>query len=377
MGLKEVSRGIKKFVGERRAFLEVSVGPPLARMMLFDEDTAAYPMGALGNKENIEFGIRLLHSLGVPTDPGFLEAVQQEGAPFNDLTVVVYTGLENEEFEKAAQGQSQRIDRCRALLGLYTGGEHVPILRIKWTEPQLAEAEFLGPRYRGVRDRADDDPISPEFIRTCATDHHEDDQLHYFISMIEQIYGLEDAVFSIARYYSLMEVMAGAIKSHFERPGGPPMTRTAIRFMIGYFLEFDVPRFTINPDHDYEFDHIELAGRVRDKLFHGGRELVRNDVPNALRPGVDLLSLRPDMISHWLRRDCEREIVRWSRRESRGWLAQNGTEFDLPARDPNYDGRELVKPLISGSPEPRSAIGSVYAKVVGTDLAIVRLNLQA
>lgn len=228
MGLKEVSRAIKTFAGERRAFIEVSVGPPLAKIMLFDEDTAAYPMGSLGNQANIDFGIRLLHSLGVPTDAGFLKAAQQQGAPFSHLTAIVFVGLENEEFEKAVQGLSQRTDRCRALLGLYTVGEHVPILRVSWTEPKFGEAEFPGPRYRGVPDRADDDPISPEFIRTCATDHHEDDQLHYFISMIEQIYGLEDVVFSVARYYSLMEVMAGAIKSQFERPGGPPMTRTAI-----------------------------------------------------------------------------------------------------------------------------------------------------
>ena len=234
MALKEVSRAIKKFVGKRRAFLEVSVGPPLEDMMLFDEDTAAYPMGSLGNQANIDFGIRLLRSLGVPTDPGFLKAAQQQGASFNHLTVVVYAGLENEEFEKAAEGRSQRTDRCRALLGLYTVGEHVPIIRIKWTEPKLGEAEFLGPRYRGIRDRAGDDPISPEFLKTCATDHYEDDQLHYFISMIEQIYGLQDEVFRIARYYSLMDAMAGAIKSQFERQRpDSAMSRTAIRFMIG------------------------------------------------------------------------------------------------------------------------------------------------
>ena len=59
-----------------------------------------------------------------------------------------------------------------------------------------------------------------------------------------------------------------------------------------------------------------------------------------------------------------------------GWLAQNGTNFDLPERDPNYDGRELAKPLISGSSEPRSAIGSVYVKATGADIGIVRLHLQ-
>jgi len=378
MGLKEISRTIQRFVGERRAFLDVNVGPRLANVMLFDDDTVAYPLGSLGNQANIDFGIRLLRSLGIPTDQKFVEAAQQQGAPFYDLTVIVYAGLEDEEFEKAACGLSQRTDRCRALLSLYTGGNHIPILRFKWTKPKLGETEFLAPPYRrGVRDRAGDDPISPEFVKICATECYEDDQLHYFISMIEQIYGLKDETFMIARYYSLLEAMAGGITSQFVRQSGnTSMTRKAIRFMIGYFSEFDIPRFTITPDRDFEFDHIELAGRVRDKLFHGGGKLAHNKVPAELRPGVDLLTLRPDMICHRLRRDCELEIVRWTRRESRGWLAQNGTNFDLPMRDPDYDGRELTKPLISGSPQPGSAIGSVYAKVDGTDIGIVRLNLQ-
>lgn len=378
MGIEESSKAIRKFVGERQAFLEVCVGPPLADVMFFDEDTVAYPMGSLGNVANIDFGIRLLHSLGVPTDSNFLKAAKHEGEPYNHLTVVVYAGLRDEDFHEAAQGLSRRVDRCRALLGLYTVGEHVPILRIKWTESKAGEAEFLGPRYRGIRQRGDDDPVSPEFLRICATHHYEDDQLHFFISIIEQIYGIRDEVFRIARYYSLMEAMAGGITSQFIRQSGnDSMTRTAIRFMLGYFLEFDVPRFTITPNLDFEFDHIELAGRVRDRLFHGGQELVGSDVPEVLRPGTDLLRLRPDMISHLLRRDCEQEIVSWSRRESRGWLAHNGTNFDLPVRDPNYDGRELAKRLISGSPEPRSAIGSVNVKVSGTDIGVVRLRLQA
>jgi hypothetical protein len=377
MGLKEVSRAIKKFVGKRRAYLEVSVGPPLARPMLLDEDTAAYPIGSLGNEANINFGILLLKSLGIPTDANFLEKSKQEGEQHNHLTAVVYAGLDNDEFEKALRGLSQRVDRCRALIGLYTVGEHLPILRFNWIEPNSGEVEFLPPRYRGIRERYDDDPISVEFIKTCATDHYEDDQLHYFISMIEQVYSLQDEVFRIARYFSLMEAMAGGITSQFvHHSGNNAMTRTAIRFMVGYFHEFDVPRFTITPNRDFEFDHIELAGQVRDKLFHGGRELVRDELPVVLRPGFDLLNLKPDMISHRLRRDCEFEIARWSRRESRGWLALNGTDFDLPVRDPNYDGRELVKPLVSASPAPRSDIISANVSVRGTNIGIVKFRLQ-
>jgi len=376
MGIRDVSKAIKRFVDGRRAFLEVSGGPPLGDFLRFDEDTAAYPLGSLGNDANIQFGIRLLRSLGVSTDQGFLDAARQEGQPFNHLNVIVYAGLGDDEFQRATQGLSQRADRCRALLGLYTGGEQVPIIRFKWAEPRHGEAEFLGPRYRGIPNRAVDDPIDLEFISVCATDHYENDQLHYFIGIIEQIYSVGNQVFRIARYFSLLEAMAGAINAQFKNEVGEDreMTRTAIRFMVGYFLEFDVPRFTIEPDRDFEFDHIELAGQVRNKLFHGGGDLSHDDVSKVLHPGVDLLREAPDMISHRLRRDCELEIARWARRDSRGWLAQNGEVFEMAERDSQYDGRKLTKPLVTKSAKT-GAIGSVYAKVPGNETAIVRLRL--
>lgn len=148
-----------------------------------------------------------------------------------------------------------------------------------------------------------------------------------------------------------------------------------IRYTIGYFIDFDIPRFTILPAEDFEFDHIELAGRIRHKIFHGGGALTRADVTKALEPGLQLLTRRPDMIAHWLRRDCELEIVRWARRESRAWLAQNGTTYELPARNPNYDGKSLNKPLISSSTVANSSIGSVFVKVEGADIGVVRLSL--
>ena len=82
------------------------------------------------------------------------------------------------------------------------------------------------------------------------------------------------------------------------------------------------------------------------------------------------------MISHRLRRDCEQQIVLWAQRQSKGWRAQNGTNYELPARNPNYDGRELIKPLVTSSKEANAKIVSIYSKVSGNQGAIVRLHLS-
>ncbi|MEO9592858.1 hypothetical protein, partial [Rhodopirellula bahusiensis] len=317
MGIKETARAIKHLVENRKAFVEIVAGPRLTSRLDFDECTFAFPLGPLGNHDIIDFGTRLVNALGVSTDAEFVAEAHRQGQPFHDLTAIVYVGLAESELALARAGSGPRINRIRALLSFYTAARQYPLIRFDWLEPRSGTVEFLGPKYRGLGGRRGLDPISPNFIVRCATDKLNDDRLHYFIEMLEQAYSLDDENFRIARYFSVLESMAGPLSAQFEQQGCAHMSRTAIRFMLGYFSEFDIPRFTIQSDKDYEFDHIELAGRIRDKIFHGGGKLTADDVSQALRPGLGVLALRADLISHQIRKDCELEISRWASGESR------------------------------------------------------------
>lgn len=378
MGLDRTLRKLRRFRGNRRSFVEILSGPSLARTIYYDANTAAFPLFPLGNRAVVDFGVSVLNGLGVPTDHAFIAEANRQGEPFNDLTVIIYTGLSDQEFDLAATGSSTYTDRVRSLLSFYTAGSHTIIMRFKWTKPEQGHAEFVAPPYRrGIINRYTDDPVSVELLGRCVTDRISDDRLHYFIELLVQSHAIEDEQFRIARLFSILELLSGPIKSQFNKQGHEKATRTAIRFMLGYFVDFDIPRFTLLPDREFEFDHIELAGRLRDKIFHGGGTLDATDVATILQPGVELLKLRPGMISHQLRKDCEREIGRWATGESRARQASEGTEFQYPVRDQNYSGKELAKPLISGTADPKTAIGSVFVRVEGGDSSIVKLHLQA
>lgn len=374
--MEQACNQIKSFVGSGSAFIEVVVGPRIQAQLELDEATRAFPIVPIGNALNVNFGCHLLRFLGIPFDDDFVKAAATQGSPFNAATAVVYTDLSHEALELAGSGLLPKVGRYRALLSLYAAGPFSPIIRIKWIEPALAHAEFLPPLYRrGLGSRLEDDPISADFLRLCARERADDELLHYYVSLLQQASEITDEHFRIARMYSLLETLASGISPQFEQQANRPMTRTAIRFMAGYFIDFDIPRFTVGSSDDYEFDHIELAGQVRHKIFHGGGLLKVGDVPTKLKRGVELLHKRPDLIAHALRRDCEAELMGWARRSSRAWQAQNGTAFELPSRDPNYDGKTLAKRLIS-SPEPLgSPIGSVNVLVNGADIAAVRLKI--
>ncbi|WP_127020715.1 hypothetical protein [Rheinheimera mangrovi] len=374
--MEKVCSQIISFLMGRPAYIEIIVGPRIQARLELDEFTHAFPLVPTGNSLHVDFGCQLLNFLGIPFDDGFVQMAINQGSPFNDATAVVYSNLSSEDFELAGQGLLKKVGRYRALLALYAGGPFSPIVKMKWNEPGLAHVEFQAPPYRrGLISRLEDDPISSDFLRLCAGERNDDDQLHYYISLLQQASELADEHFRIARMYSLLETMASGISSQFERRAKKPMTRAAIRFMTGYFIDFDIPRFTLGKSDDYEFDHIELAGQVRHKIFHGGGQLKTSDVSAKLKPGVELLNRRPDLIANVLRRDCESQLTGWARRTSRAWQAQNGIEFELPSRDPNYDGRTLTKCLIS-SPEPAgSSIGSVNVRVKGMDIGSVRLEM--
>jgi hypothetical protein len=376
MGYRQTGRAIRRLIGSRRAFIELTLGPALPHPLILDDHTVAYPLLPIGNSSNIDFGISFLELLRIPTDDEFRRQAEGQGQNFHSAVATVYSELSDEDFDQAATGKLGKVERYRALLAVYVGGEVIPFARIKKDPSGPSEAEFLGPKYRGVARDQTLDAISPAFVRQSATEFLQDDQLHYYISILEQTYGITDQLFRIARLYSLLETIAGGVASQFKEGGSTTGTRTAIRFVLGYFRTFDIPRFTLLPDKDFEFDHIELAGRVRDRIFHGGGELVESDVPAALRPSIGLLKARPDIIAHQLRKDCELEISRWASKESIAWKARNGETFKPPVRDPNYNGRSLLKPLLSSSPAPNASISSVFVQVRGLDIGAVRLDLQ-
>jgi hypothetical protein len=376
MGVKDATRTLQAWARGRPALVEICSGACLKSPMHFGENAIATPLGALGNDHTIGYGVQFLHGLGVRTDAAFHKQARLEGNNFNGLNLIAIVG---DDANKLLQLQPA-INRVKTLLSFYLATELVPMIRIQWSGTRNpSAAEFLAPRSaRGGPSRDGHDPVNEDFLNLCMSDRRDDDRLHYFVGLLEQCLGLFDERLKIARLYSLLESLASPIKSQFSRQAGnDAQSRTSIRYMLGYFLDKDIPRFTLqDPDEDFEFDHIELAGRLRDKIFHGGGALSIDSVPDILKPGVRLLELQPRLLVHWLRRDCEQAIVDWGKHQGRAWSATEGEHHQIPPRRADYNGRELIKPLIAAGRAAHSSIFSIYTQVRGADIGVVRLRLE-
>lgn len=377
MGFKDTARAIKAFVRGRPAFIEVCTGPLLSAAVTLDDDTAIFPLAPLGNGQNVTYGAEFIRALGVPTDLPFQERAMKEGRSFHGATVLVHCGLNDQELALASAGDSRHVQRTRALISFFVAGEIVPFLRFLWTTPKRGEANFLPPRGRaGVPLRAADDPINAEFLQLVHTGVDADDQFHFYLSMLEQSHGMTDDTFRIARMFSLLEAMASAITRTLKRGDSQVGTRTGVRVMLGYYTDYDIPLFTVGERSEFEFDHIELAGQLRDRLFHGAGLLKESEVRDVLKPGVRLLSAAPDLIAHWLRRDCEMELMRYAKRIGRSWRGQQGEQFPLPEQATLAARASMIKPLIS-SRTRGGQIKSIFVQVRGEEAGVVRLRLMS
>lgn len=128
--LRNVAREISQFKSRGVAFVELTIGAPLARRLIIDKSSSAYPIGSIGNASNVEFGISVLRELGVPTDQNFVSVAKKESSTFNHVILSIYFDLPHDELERAAWGRSQKINRSRALIGLYAGSNHNPIMML-------------------------------------------------------------------------------------------------------------------------------------------------------------------------------------------------------------------------------------------------------
>ena len=359
---------IKDFVGSNPFYIEIFHGAKTFRKILIEQNTLIIPIGSIGNEQNIAYGTEVLNELGISTNQNFKNTATNEGRLFHTCSAVVYRNLSKNEINKCIDNSFIKNEKIKTLLSIYTAGSLHKLIKIVKLHDGSSSAEFLPPTAKnGVSERLDDEPFSDSFLKLCTKSHIKNDELMYRLSLLEQANSTDNELYRIASYFSILESLASPITSQFIQQTGDNKKRAAIRYLLGYYKDQHTPKFTLGNSDIYEFDHIELAGKVRDKIFHGGGSLREKDVNHSLKTGVNLLNLRPDMICHALRRDCESAIASYTLRQGLGFKAKNGFKVKYSPPDPNYNPDDLPRLCVDSSIAKGSSIGSVFVKFDGLE----------
>jgi hypothetical protein len=137
----------------------------------------------------------------------------------------------------------------------------------------------------------------------------EDEHFTFGLSIFQDALREVNPKFKIVRFFSCLECFAYKIKSK-ERP-----SRKAIKYLLelegGAFSEVHIS------GKNYRYDVIEIAGRIRDKLFHGV-QFTDDDLSVDVKDVYELYEQHPEQIASSMQVYCEIEIARWSNGTSRG-----------------------------------------------------------
>jgi hypothetical protein len=126
-------------------------------------------------------------------------------------------------------------------------------------------------------------------------------------------------LFKVCRLFNVLESLAYALKD------GDTRSRRAVKIMLG--LEDGAMCNQQVDDRRISYDRIEIAGRLRDKYFHGS-PFREEDLNEEARPVFYLIENRPQIIADALLGDCEIALARWANDASPARNAARARERD-------------------------------------------------
>lgn len=243
-------------------------------------------------------------------DQAGLENLKKQGHESTPVVAIVHrhrVSSTAEDLERVAQPQ---LDRIRMLLSWLSGEWPEPFAMVTATEDKTYFR--LLPNQSRKRQRlgfgnvgAD---ISGQLFRLLKL-AESDERFAFALSMFRDALREENPEFKVARMFSCLEALTYRIK-HDKG------SRTRVRTLLG--LEYGATVRIGAGDNQYEYDRVEVAGRIRDKLFHGVPFIPAKHLNERAATAYEYLQQHPRQLGDMLLTDCELEFARWANGASNG-----------------------------------------------------------
>ena len=302
---------IIEILRQRPSVHKLCYGAFIQEVLKLKENVFAVPLKALGFATESQYTAQYVIDIcGGKVEQNQLEVLSrqsEQALPVIALVVVLESMASPEEMEADAEKQLLIPEK---ITGWAAGEALVPFAYIT-CDIERHYFRVCPPHSRrrlrlGFGNTGSD--YSDQILRMvdCA---EKDEHFLFAISLYKDALAEDNQVFRIARFFSCLESLAYRMKSN-ELP-----SRKAVKSLLG--LEDGVMGHHKVGENEYKFDRIEIAGRLRDKLFHGA-QFKESDLNAQSRHVFELLETSPELIANSLREDCEMEFARWANGASNG-----------------------------------------------------------
>ena len=303
----------------RPAVHQLCIGSWLQTAFDLGDDVRAIPLRAMGFSSEVHYLAQYAKEVvGAQVDASAVRDLlvqTEESQPVVSLFLPLAVDAPPEDLDTSA---SARLEQARRVLSWVSGRDVTAVGMVIATldkvffrplPPPHKSRQFLF----GVGGSWEDFQST---ILRIASRMRTDERFAFALSLYHDALKEPNGQFRIGRMFNVLECLAATLKSA-QTP-----SRKAVKKMLGLtdgaFVDMQLP------EGGYRFDCVEIAGRIRDKLFHG-TPFRESDLDVQSRHVFPILAQYADEIAGMVAGYCELELNRWA----------NGTSIGQASSDPH------------------------------------------
>jgi hypothetical protein len=316
--VKMASRSVPRELQHRPAVHQLCAGAFIQELVPLGEHTTAVPLVPLGYETEARYTAQYAKEIvGAAINGPAVSALKQQGADAHPVIALVVRNKIDAQPADLEHVVMPLLDRARSVLSWATGEVPEPFALITATRTQTYFR--LTPKQSRRRQRLGLGNTGTDFeaaLHSLMKYAEEDERFAFALSMYRDALREQDPQFRAARHFSCLEALAYRIK---DDAGTGKKSRQRVRRLLG--LEAGAVSRATDGAIQYEYDRVEIAGRIRDKLFHGAPFRPAEDLNAPAAKAYEYLLKHPEQLGEMLQTDCELEFARWSNGASRGQVA--------------------------------------------------------
>jgi hypothetical protein len=293
-------------IARRPAVHRLCYGAFLQAPVWISPDVLAVPLAPLGFEAELGYVSAYLRQFsGIELTLEEAKAGRAQGAEALPVITVIHfpeASAPPQELEASAR---EHLERAEQIIAWATGDRLTEFAYVTVTDQDPPFFRMVPPHSRrrlrlgfGNADEAFQGNV--DRIRQAVD---EDPRFAFAMAMFADAAHEPNPLFKVCRLFNVLESLAYALKS------GDIGSRRAVKIMLG--LEGGAI-CNLNVDgREISYDRIEIAGRLRDKFFHGS-PFREEDLIEEARPVFYLIEHHPEMIADALVSDCEITLAKWA-----------------------------------------------------------------
>lgn len=306
---------VAKQLTRRPAVHRLCYGAFLQAPVWIGPDVLAVPLVSLGFNAELSYLARYLQQFfGVELAPEEVDSGLAQGLEALPVITVIHFAKSGTEPQELEIGARASLERAEQIIVWMTGDRLSEFAYVTVNERESPYFRMVPPHSRrrqrlGFGNTGDTFQASVERIRQAAD---EDSRFAFAMALFADASHEPNPLFKVCRLFNVLESLAYALKD--DNTG----SRRAVKVMLS--LEGCAISNIQVDGREISYDRIEIAGRLRDKYFHGS-PFRQKDLSDEAGPVFYLMTHRPEIIADALLVDCELALACWANDASPGRTA--------------------------------------------------------